>query len=482
MATSNIEKLRVYSDIFNGDGMTDENSLSRALLTQPDLLSPVLTHLAGREDKRFPLSFLTEGMGRVRTINDIEYDYPVMGRINKAVPLAVTNGSTTPGIGRTRAKLVFAERWFVRQYVLESPRGVQVRIQEDPVQTTDGNWEYTVQLLDPDPAAFIPSGELTAGTLWASSFAPVAASGSRGNESNWVAPSKMKNQITHVRKSYRYEGNMPDRVVNIEFPLPMAGGSTKLWYDFEEWQHMLRWKEECESSYWYSEYNRDKNGLIYLKDDNGKDIPIGSGVLEQIPNVDSYGKLTAKKLKNVVRDALYGATDAQDTNVVMFTGTGGLEEFDNAMKEELNNQTYIKLTDSRFVSGSGRNLTLGGFFTSYQHIDGHTITVRQLPLFDHGHRALNSPKHPETGLPLESYRMVFLDMSTYDGQANVGMVTQKGREMLRWAVAGATVPKGFEGNALRATDVDGASVHFMKASGIYIRRATNCMHLTCDLV
>ena len=79
MAADNITKLRLYSDIWNPQGMTDENSLANALLTQPDVLSPVLTHLAGREDKRFPLSFLTEGLGNTRYINGFEFDYTWIG-------------------------------------------------------------------------------------------------------------------------------------------------------------------------------------------------------------------------------------------------------------------------------------------------------------------------------------------------------------------------------------------------------------------
>ena len=75
--------------------------------------------------------------------------------------------------------------------------------------------------------------------------------------------------------------------------------------------------------------------------------------------------------------------------------------------------------------------------------------------------------------------MIFLDMSTYDGEKNVQYISRKGRELIRWAVAGASVPPGFGGNALRATDVDGSSVHFMKECGVAIRRATNCLHLEC---
>jgi len=474
MADNN-KKLRLYEDIWNAKGMTDENSLSNALLTQPDVLSPVITHLAGKEDKRFPLSFLTEGMGNVRYINDTEYDYPVMGRINKAVTATKLVSGT--GENYTRFVVNFPEKWFVRQYLIENPDGLQMRVMEDAREGLSGGWDYTLQLASPDAAASIASEDVE-GLAFIQMFAPVSFSGSRGNESNWVAPSKARNQISNIRKSYRYEGNAQNRVVNVQFNI--NGGTTKLWYDFEEYQHMLRWKEECEYSYWYSQYNRDTNGVVHLKDDNGNVIPIGSGVLEQIPNYDTYSKLTATKLKNTVRDTLYGASDAQNMNVVLFTGIGGLEEFDNAMKDQVSGGSYIKNTDpSSFISGSGRNLELGGFFTSYQHIDGHKITVRHLPLLDHGARALNSRKHPVTGLPLESYRMIFLDMSTYDGQPNVQLVSRKGRELIRWAVAGATIPKGFDGNSLRASDIDGGSVHFMKEGGISIRRATNCFHLEC---
>ena len=473
MSADNIKKLRLYEDTFNASAMTDENSLAAAMLTQPDVLSPVITHLSGQEDKRFPLSFLTEGMGATKYINDVEYDYPVMGRLNKAVECTAQSGT---GGNHTRIKLTFPERWFIRQYILEAPDGTQVRVMDDPIAVAAG-YEYSVQLVNPDGA---PTGaaDTFANKMFVQLYAPAAMSGSRGNESNWVAPSKMRNQISLIRKSYAYEGNMPDRVVNFEFNV--GGRSTNLWYDFEEYQHMLRWKEETEYALWFSQYNRDTNGIVHLKDDNGKPVLLGAGVLEQIPNVDSYSSLTANKLKSVVRDALYGASDAQDMNITLFTGIGGMEEFDSAMKNELAAGAYIKNTDpGSFVSGSGSNLVMGGFFTSYKHIDGHTITVRHLPLLDHGARALNSDRHPVTGLPMESYRMIFLDMSTYDGEKNVQYISRKGRELVRWAVAGASVPPGFAGNATRATDVDGSSVHFMKECGIAIRRATNCLHLEC---
>jgi hypothetical protein len=75
--------------------------------------------------------------------------------------------------------------------------------------------------------------------------------------------------------------------------------------------------------------------------------------------------------------------------------------------------------------------------------------------------------------------MVFLDTSTYDGEANVKMVNKEGREMKRWAVPGSTVPRGFDQSTSRASDVDGASVHFLKQGGVCLRRFDTSLDLQC---
>jgi hypothetical protein len=85
--------------------------------------------------------------------------------------------------------------------------------------------------------------------------------------------------------------------------------------------------------------------------------------------------------------------------------------------------------------------------------------------------------------------MYFVDMSTYDGERNVQMVTQKGRSMVRGVEQGMALLKGsnygdYNGNSdnLRlATDQDKTAVHFLKTLGVVIRRNTHCFKLSCDL-
>jgi hypothetical protein len=135
--------------------------------------------------------------------------------------------------------------------------------------------------------------------------------------------------------------------------------------------------------------------------------------------------------------------------------------------------------ETRFITGSGRSLGLTGYFTSYDHVDGHTVNVVKVPMFGHGPVAQARSKHPVTGYSMESYRMIFVDQSNYDGQANVQMINKKGREMMRWAVAGSVVPRGFSGSDTRASDIDGASVHMLKTAGIVLKRFDTSLDLQC---
>ena len=102
----------------------------------------------------------------------------------------------------------------------------------------------------------LEAGDLAAGALWGQLYANVGIDFSRGNASNWSAPGLVRSKIGTVRKSYHFSGNAKDYVA--EFTLPLReGSSTKLWMDYEEYRHMLKFKEECEMYYWYGAKTHD---------------------------------------------------------------------------------------------------------------------------------------------------------------------------------------------------------------------------------
>lgn len=475
----------IYHDSWEGKGFTDENSLANALLTRPDQFDGVITHLLGKESDKLPLSFLSEGQsGGSVPVNDIQVQYDVMNRLNRP-DVVISSPYTTgdkAGLGAGIFYVTFKTNWIKYQHTIVSQNGTRARVVDRP--TNDGPyWKYALQLITNNPSAFCPLSELAAGTPWVmSGGANVAQSRSEGNESNVVAPGKMKNQLSILRKSYRIAGNISNKIVECQFNI--GGTVTNLWMPFEQWQHVMNWKVDMEEHCWDSVYNRMPDGTILNRDiKTGEPITYMAGLLDQIPNRDTYGYLTAKKIKNTVRDVMYGATDSGKMDVVLFTGLGGQEEFDRAMKDE--SAGFTQITGDKYVRGAGRNLILGGYFTQYEHIDGHVVTVKYLPLLDHGNRALAARKHPITGLPITSYDMYFVDLSTYDGKRNLVMLHEKGRSMKTGVLRGmADTPMDFAGNAVNinlATEKDESSVHFLASKGLILRRNTHSFILNCDL-
>ena len=468
--------MQVLKTFYNDAQMTDSNSLANALMEKPAELSPIITHLAGKEDRRFPLTMLTEGVGNVKSIDRYEYEYRVKTHEVNIRPVIANVGNGTGGAPFT---LTFPDKWFVFPYTLISESGVQARIMSEPVQN-GSNWDYTLQLIEPDAAAVAPAADIAAGAMWAQLYANVGLDFSRGNASNWSTPGLVRNKIGTIRKSYHFAGNAKDYVA--EFSLPTKGGkTTKLWMDYEEYQHMLRFKEECELLYWYGEKTYDSNGVTSMMDENGQPVITGPGLLQQIINKDTYSTMTEAKLLNVIGDLFYGMTDANNKQITLYTGIGGAREFYTALKNFFNTGggAWMRGGETRFITGSGRSLGLTGYFTSYDHVDGHTVNVVKVPMFDHGPVAQARAKHPVTGYSMESYRMIFVDQSNYDGQANVQMINKKGREMMRWAVAGSVVPRGFSSSDTRASDIDGASVHMLKTAGIVLKRFDTSLDLQC---
>jgi hypothetical protein len=468
----------ITSQTWNEEMKTNDASLSRMLLTQPEKLTPALTYLMGYEDNRFPLHVLSEGARSTMEIVGDEYEYDVMGRLFKAVPLAAALSTTNAGIGFSSFVITFNEGIFPNKYTIISPKGYHLVITDR--KNMGGTWSYTVKLAGAKSAAeFLPASELAAGSLYSLGWYAAASWGSRGSESTTTSSQKVRGDVSTIRKSYAWEGNVKYRsATGIALP-NKNGGETQLWWSTEEWQHQLSFRRECESNYWYETSNRDQYGQINERDEEGNPIIRGAGLLEQIQNKDTYSELTADKLTNTINDIFFGMSDAKDKSITLFTGVGGRRAFDSAMKSEVGSSAYIKVMDNHYVTGSGQNLRLGGYFSQYETVDGYKINIVTNELYNDGPHS-KGLFHPKTGLPLESYRMTFVDTSVYDGVSNLSMVTKKGRGMVRAMVKGMNeVSPSLQGNDIVSTDKDASSLHMLKTGQVVLRRFNTSLDMQC---
>lgn len=498
-------KYKVQEMLYDPKSMLDEQNFYNQRQGSPSELSKKITYILGDYTKRYPISGMTLGAAGYNPslsnasveLDDIQFTYPVMGRMSKPGVVAenpYVAGTDKPGIGNSPFKIILTDNWIKRFKIIQTAGGVQLYVLEEPTPHAKG-FEYLVKLHAAGAGDFCPVPEIESGMALAELNSAVAESESDTTESKMVMPGMYKNQMTVMRGGLSWAGNAANKVMKIN--METDKGKTDVWMDYAMWQMEQQWMEECEHMYWYSRYNRQVNGTVDLKDlATGKIIPTGSGLLEQIVNRSTYSDLTYTGLSNLIGDALFGQTDTANMSITLYTGTGGRRVFHQALLKA--GATFLQdfgMVADKFVTGTGRSLMLGGFFDGFYHIDGYTIKIKYNPLFDTGRVAeaqrVSGRVHPESGLPLESYRMVFVDDADYDGQPNIQIVHQKGRAFMHGVVAGITnLPKSLQilGNfnltneqsaGIISSTKDKASYTRLKTAGISMKRGNRCFDLIC---
>ena len=475
-------------------GYSNEESIAYLQLTKPVEINAFLTYNYGMDDDRFPLTFMTEGQGRTGTvdIDTVQWTWNVMGRMKFTDMLThceIISGKT--GIGGQEFEVHFATHWFIEQYGLVLPDGkTTVRIQKDLGESPYG-YAYLVKLTTPNPNSYVSDELLTPGLYWSMSAPTVSESYSKGNRSNTMSPGKMTSQLEFHRYSKEIAGNLANTVCKYEFK-DASGRTSNLWINEEMRQFNLTMRVMNEERLWISEYNRNQNGEIPLKDrDNGKPIPHTAGMLEicRESNYDTYGEfLTLSKIKRTIGDVLSRDTDDGQMTVVLMGGKGFLEDFDEAMKMDAKENGFLTPLGDKEIQGSSDSLTYGAYFRKYKTVDGHTIVAKHASYFDKGTVAeaqkQNGYIHPRSGYPMSSHRACFIDFSNYEGNQNVRMVRQKNQIYKAKVLKGLTdVPAswGVPDSNYIATEIDMSRFEIKTSFGLQVNNSNRMFMLECAL-
>lgn len=476
---SKINSLQWKQAKLNQGNFTDSNNLAQALMTQPEIYNT----LAYAFGDKYYLQYLTAGSGRVaekyKSLGNVEYMWPLMGDLIK--PIAITGTVIGNGLGFSSFSVPMAEKYFFQGCVVKFG-DVQARCQDDG--RPDGtDTVYTFNLVTSDPNAFVPAADLVKGEMAVFMYTAYEE-GSRGGGAFEAYPFWFKNQQTTLRMSYGMTGDAASDIMVLEVGAE-GGKKSNLWMYASDYQKMLMWQQQIEYFRWYGTNNMTPDGEVNLPGANGRAVRVGSGVLEQISNSNKrgYTNLTTDIFNEFLTDLLLASKDAENKKLIMFTGAGGIQQFNDAINTTYNN---LQILDTTFVSKNGMGMTFDNQnWTTYKGILNTELTVVHHPLYDD--RTKHLKKHPDTGLPLESYRMTFLDFSDYAGEPNISLVTKgsdgKNRAMEMWYTAGSTDPYSSGGNSgakkvMRSSSLDGFECFFLSQQGVKVTNPLGCGELT----
>jgi hypothetical protein len=177
-----------------------------------------------------------------------------------------------------------------------------------------------------------------------------------------------------------------------------------------------------------------------------------------------------------MNDLAFNGTEDGERHYVALCGRNFMDLFDQAMKRAASNYTLV---DTKFITGSGQELTLGGQFTTYKGLNGDQITLKEYAPYNNTVR--NRLLHPQTGRPAESYKATFLNFKSYTkGEPNIQKVYTKGREMVSTYIDGLYGPDGPKRSGRSATGKDGYDFIAMSEQGIMMKNPTDGAMLVLD--
>ncbi len=497
--------LKLTSATYNTEAYSSIKSIADARLSTPDVINSLVTYAYGMGgdygDTNFPLMFYTNGMKRKRAIKSIDGTYISLmyGRPKKTSVVDRTlsyTSDTAIGKGFSYFKVVFKDRWFMPGQVLSVGNlpGYRARVASIAKDTEGVGFVYTLQLMTGDKNAVIPKRYVTAGQTWSGGAVVVALERSRGTEHRSQSHFKLMNQISRVRHSYTFSGNVANKVMNVEYSVP-GKGTLKYWCDWEIYLAELQAMAHREDDLLFSQYNRDENGVIHNLDENGNPIPTGMGLWQQIVNEMQYGILTEKKLDDYFQSVFYNADLLGDgrqgkEDLMIVGGTGLMMQIDAALKRATGTLTLIQSSDM-FVRQASGGLQYGGYFTSYKHRSGRVLKFVEHPLFNRGSKADSMDRHPlYPHMSLLSFCGLVLDFSTYNvdkstnamgKESNIMFLYEEGIEQEDWYVlGGAKVPNlDMKSMKSRATDIDASAYHMMYSQGVHLSYPGTCSKINC---
>lgn len=178
---------------------------------------------------------------------------------------------------------------------------------------------------------------------------------------------------------------------------------------------------------------------------DGYTIKTGSGIREQMK--DGWGEyysmpLTTNRLLDHFMNIFFTRKDEGDRKVVGMTGTYGALFFHRMLAADAKS---ILTVDSHYIDSIGNKngtpeLAYGAQFTRYRGPQGIVIDLMTNPFYDDNTYCQRThPAYP--GIPIDSFRMDFLDFGDFNGQGNINMLTVKD-SYINGYVAGTWSPSG----------------------------------------
>lgn len=392
---------------------------------------------------------LTEQLGAVynkkaTNLNEIDsFSYEWKIQVNRIPKIKITVDATEDGYGGSAVPIILEKPYYAKNETFELDNEQQLFVKKPGEKLAEGKWRYWVQLVSNSTDARINLNYMRRGneTKYISNYHPELSE--RGYNKFMHNFEKHMNYISRHRAGDSFSGDY--RKLAAKY-FEHAGNYFKMTSMEKQVLDYLYLSFENAMLLGHGNFN-DQHEIL-ISEEDGRPIPMGQGIIQQIRNYcdqQRYTILTRKVLDDLISSVVERLPKKTDNRIAIICNwrlyKQAQELLDSLLKERVPNNYFHTVT--------GGKIKVGAHYNAYEFA-GNVITFME-------NEALTE-RYPDKGYG------VFLDTGIYEGEPNISMYTLTGMGLFRGDLDGMGGQTGAASGKI-ATTVHGGRVEYMGYRG-----------------
>jgi len=417
--------------------------LSQMVRIRPDLSANMLT------DGMMNVVYKQGAKTRFDPISSFKFEWKV--QTNNIVKVYFTEDCTDDGASGTDITVILEKKYYDKNDTFRLKNGQLLFVRDVPQQLAANRWRHVCVLVGSQITRKIDTRYMTRGseTMYISNYFPELSE--RGYSKFTLNTELHQNYISRHRHSESWSS---DFAALKEVYMQLGKDENSQFFKMSSFEKFLmdQFMATRNNNLLFGVSNYDANGKCTLQERDGRDIPMGDGIITQIARYCDKYAYSVMSI-SLLREILYAVAEKTGKpigNTVAVVVNQRLWQQIGILL--IGEYGFVKGVDSALVNKDGKNIKIGGTFNAYE-FQGNTVVFTV--------DSTLSKMYDKQGFG------ICLDMGVQNGDANISLLTLQGRETVYGTLAGLGGLDGKTSGPI-ATSVDGSEGHLIGYSGVAV--------------
>lgn len=475
------------------------NSQRMATMRDLEKLFQVAPNMAAKTIRLWPqnsISMFTEGLGEIYDVkakadqftglNANSYKWKIRGHQVPKIKLAArtTGGAISAGstIGGNGVPFIIGmgSSYYNPRDIIKLEDKSLLYVLTEPTFMGPGKWDYTVKLVTNTPSDTVNTDYLVAGKTTGLNGNAYPELSDKGYLSVAMAAEEHIGYLTKVRYDWSWSADAAATKYMIQDQVMHNGQSVKINYITDQllMSAMETYHFNKEMELIDGRTTMDAFGRCFLQDEKGQDVIKGDGVIAQMADSQkqTYTNLSIGLIEDVLSDLSLRMPKRTGNTVLLTTGMEAYKQFGRIMRAE-HKGYWSADSGSSYVQTKNGKIQLGAEYNAFT-FQGNKLIVNVNNTFDH---EANVSGIDSNGKKLDSSKLLFMDVSSYDGVQNLQMIAKDGRSFITGELDGIGGPDGKTSGKVSSL-LDGSARAIIGTLGIVLHNPYSSMMLERKIV